>query len=140
MVPFIVDNIGLISCFAMGSNVMVSITGLLKMAAWTEHAMSSKMARYIDMFDRMGLEREGLENYARSYRDESRHALMAWIACLALSMAAGFVPWALGGKLAALLSSIPAAAVSIRCIVMAVKDVADVRDALAESGLDAPEA
>lgn len=140
MAPFIADNIGLVSCLAVASDVMVSVMGLLKMAAWTEHGMSSKMTRYIDRFSRMGIDREGLDTYARSYRDESRHALMCWIVCLVVSMAAGLVPWAFGAGTAVFLSSIPAVAVSIRCIVMAVRDVADVQDVLAATGLDIPEA
>lgn len=140
MAPFIADNIGLVSCLAVASDVMVSVMGLLKMAAWTEHGMSSKMSRYIDRFGKMGIDREGLDTYARSYRDESRHALMSWVACLAVSMAAGLVPWAFSAGTAILLSSIPAVAVSIRCIVMAVRDVADVRDVLVDTGLGTPTA
>ena len=140
MAPFIADNIGLVSCLAVASDVMVSVMGLFKMAAWTEHGMQSKMARYIDRFGKMGIDREGLDTYARSYRDESRHALMCWMACLAVSMVAGLVPRAFGAGTAVLLFSVPSAAVSIRCIVMAVKDMADIRDVLAETGIGAPNA
>ena len=140
MVPFITENINLVSCLAMTSEAMIAILGLLKMAVWTEHGMSSKMARYIDRFGKMGVGDDGLETYARSYRDESRHALVCWIVCLAVSMVAGLVPWAFGAGTAVLLLSVPAVAVSIRCIVMAVRDVADVRDVLVDTGLGTPTA
>ena len=34
------------------------------------------MSRYIDRFGKMGIDREILEVYARSYLDESRNALI----------------------------------------------------------------
>lgn len=140
MVPFITGNIDLVSCTAMTFDAAVATMGLLRMAAWTEHDMSSRMSRYIDMFGKMGLDREILEVYARSYRDESRNTLICWIVCLAASMAAGLVPWARGAGVAALLTSVVAAAVSIRCIVMAARDMADIRDVLAETDLGTPAA
>lgn len=135
MVPFITGDIDLVSCLAVAYNAAVATMGLLKMAAWTEHGMSSRMSKYIDRFGRMGIDREILDVYALSYRDESRNALVCWIVGLAISMAAGLVPWARGAGMAVLLSSVPAAAVSIRCIVMAVKDMADIRDVMAETDL-----
>ncbi|WP_286168534.1 hypothetical protein [Eggerthella sp. AM16-19] len=114
--------------------------GFLKMVAWTEHGMSSRMSRYIDRFGKMGIDREILEVYARSYLDESRNALICWIVGLAITMAVGIVIWAHDVGVAVLLTSVVAAAVSIRCIVMAVRDVADIRDVLAETDLGTPTA
>ena len=83
----------------------------------------------------MGIDREILEVYARSYLDESRNALICWIVGLAITMAVGIVIWAHDVGAVVLLTSVVAAAVSIRCIVMAVRDVADIRDVLAEIDL-----
>lgn len=140
MVPFITGNIDLVSCTAMTFDAAVATMGLLRMAAWTEHDMSSRMSRYIDRFGKMGIDREILEVYARSYLDESRNALICWIVGLAITMAVGIVIWAHDVGVAVLLTSVVAAAVSIRCIVMAVRDVADIRDVLAETDLGTPTA
>lgn len=59
---------------------------------------------------------------------------------LAITMAVGIVIWAHDVGAAVLLTSVVAAAVSIRCIVMAVRDVADIRDVLAETDLGTPTA
>ena len=131
MAPFISENIDLVPCMAMA----IATMGFLKMVAWTEHGMSSRMSRYIDRFGKMGIDREILEVYARSYLDESRNALICWIVGLAITMAVGIVIGAV-----VLLTSVVAAAVSIRCIVMAVRDVADIRDVLAEIDLGTPTA
>lgn len=140
MESFITGNIDLVSCLAVAYDAAIVVQGLLKMVAWTEHGMSSRMSRHIDMFGKMGIDREILDVYERSYRDESRDALICWIAALAISVVAGIVPWARGAGVAFALSSVPAVAVSIRCIVMAVRDMADVRDVLAETGLGTPDA
>lgn len=140
MAPFITENIDLVSCMAMAYDAAIATMGLLKMAAWNEHDMSSRMSRYIDKFGKMGIDREILEVYARSYLDESRNALICWIVGLVITMAVGIVIWARGVGVAVLLTSVVAAAVSIRCIVMAVRDMADIRDALAETDLGAPTA
>ena len=87
-----------------------------------------------------GIDREILEVYARSYLDESRNALICWIVGLAITMAVGIVIWAHDVGAVVLLTSVVAAAVSIRCIVMAVRDVADIRDVLAEIDLGTPTA
>ena len=134
MAPFISENIDLVPCMA------IATMGFLKMVAWTEHDMSSRMSRYIDRFGKMGIDREILEVYARSYLDESRNALICWIVGLAITMAVGIVIWAHDVGVAVLLTSVVAAAVSIRCIVMAVRDVADIRDVLAETDLGTPTA
>ena len=134
MAPFISENIDLVPCMAMAFNAA------MKMVAWTEHGMSSRMSRYIDRFGKMGIDREILEVYARSYLDESRNALICWIVGLAIAMAVGIVIWAHDVGVAVLLTSVVAAAVSIRCIVMAVRDVADIRDVLAETDLGTPTA
>ena len=55
-------------------------------------------------------------------------------------MAVGIVIWAHDVGVAVLLTSVVAAAVSIRCIVMAVRDVTDIRDVLAETDLGTPTA
>lgn len=52
----------------------------------------------------------------------------------------GIVIWAHDVGVAVLLTSVVAAAISIRCIVMAVRDVADIRDVLAETDLGTPTA
>ena len=129
MAPFISENIDLVPCMAMAFNAAIATMGFLKMVAWTEHGMSSRMSRYIDRFGKMGIDREILEVYARSYLDESRNALICWIVGLAITIG-----------VAILLTSVVAAAVSIRCIVMAVRDVADIRDVLAETDLGTPTA
>ena len=136
MAPFISENIDLVPCMAMAFNAAIATMGFLKMVAWTEHGMSSRMSRYIDRFGKMGIDREILEVYARSYLDESRNALICWIVGLAITMAVGIVIWAHDVGVA----SVVAAAVSIRCIVMAVRDVADIRDVLAETDLGTPTA
>ena len=138
MAPFM--KISLVPCMAMAFNAAIATMGFLKMVAWTEHGMSSRMSRYIDRFGKMGIDREILEVYARSYLDESRNALICWIVGLAITMAVGIVIWAHDVGVAALLTSVVAAAVSIRCIVMAVRDVADIRDVLAETDLGTPTA
>ena len=145
MAPFISENIDLVPCMAMAFNAAIATMGFLKMVAWTEHGMSSRMSRYIDRFGKMGIDREILEVYARSYLDESRNALICWIVGLAITMAVGIVAvgiviWAHDVGVAVLLTSVVAAAVSIRCIVMAVRDVADIRDVLAEIDLGTPTA
>lgn len=140
MAPFISENIDLVPCMAMAFNAAIATMGFLKMVAWTEHGMSSRMSRYIDRFGKMGIDREILEVYARSYLDESRNALICWIVGLAITMAVGIVIWAHDVGVAVLLTSVVAAAVSIRCIVMAVRDVADIRDVLAEIDLGTPTA
>ena len=153
MAPFISENIDLVPCMAMAFNAAIATMGFLKMVAWTEHGMSSRMSRYIDrflldqdggligsLFGKMGVDREILEVYAQSYLDESRNALICWIVGLAITMAVGIVIWAHDVGAAVLLTSVVAAAVSIRCIVMAVRDVADIRDVLAETDLGTPTA
>ena len=135
MVPFISENIDLVPCMAMAFNAAIATMGFLKMVTWTEHDMSSRMSRYIDRFGKMGM-----EVYAQSYLDESRNALICWIVGLVITMAVGMVIWARGIGVAVLLTSVVAAAVSIRCIVMAVRDVADIRDVLAETDLGTPTA
>lgn len=140
MVPFISENIDLVPCMAMAFNAAIATMGFLKMVTWTEHDMSSRMSRYIDRFGKMGIDREILEVYAQSYLDESRNALICWIVGLVITMAVGMVIWARGIGAAVLLTSVVAAAVSIRCIVMAVRDVADIRDVLAETDLGTPTA
>ena len=140
MVPFISENIDLVPCMAMAFNAAIATMGFLKMVTWTEHDMSSRMSRYIDRFGKMGIDLEILEVYAQSYLDESRNALICWIVGLVITMAVGIVIWARGVGVAVLLTSVVAAAVSIRCIVMAVRDMADIRDALAETDLGAPTA
>ena len=77
----------------MAFNAAIATMGFLKMVAWTEHGMSSWMSRYIDRFGKMGIDREILEVYARSYLDESRNALICWIVGLAITMAVGIVIW-----------------------------------------------
>ena len=139
MAPFISENIDLVPCMAMAFNAAIATMGFLKMVAWTEHGMSSRMSRYIDRFGKMGIDREILEVYARSYLDESRNALICWIVGLAITMAVGIVIWAHDVGAVVLLTSVVAAAVSIRCIVMAVRDVADIRDVLAEIDLRHPD-
>ena len=136
MAPFISENIDLVPCMAMAFNAAIATMGFLKMVAWTEHGMSSRMSRY----GKMGIDREILEVYARSYLDESRNALICWIVGLAITMAVGIVIWAHDVGAVVLLTSVVAAAVSIRCIVMAVRDVADIRDVLAEIDLGTPTA
>lgn len=140
MAPFISENIDLVPCMAIAFNAAIATMGFLKMVAWTEHGMSARMSRYIDRFGKMGIDREILEVYARSYLDESRNALICWIVGLAITMAVGIVLWAHDVGVAILLTSVVAAAVSIRCIVMAVRDVADIRDVLAETDLSTPTA
>lgn len=88
----------------------------------------------------MGIDREILEVYAAivSRRVAQRaHLLDRWprhhYGC-------GIVIWAHDVGVAVLLTSVVAAAVSIRCIVMAVRDVADIRDVLAEIDLGTPTA
>ena len=135
MAPFISENIDLVPCMAMAFNAAIATMGFLKMVAWTEHGMSSRMSRYIDRFGKMGIDREILEVYARS-----RNALICWIVGLAITMAVGIVIWAHDVGAVVLLTSVVAAAVSIRCIVMAVRDVADIRDVLAETDLGTPTA
>ena len=126
MAPFISENIDLVPCMAMAFNAAIATMGFLKMVAWTEHGMSSRMSRYIDRFGKMGIDREILE--------------VCWIVGLAITMAVGIVIWAHDVGVAVLLTSVVAAAVSIRCIVMAVRDVADIRDVLAEIDLGTPTA
>lgn len=81
-----------------------------------------------------------MEVYAQSYLDESRNALICWIVGLVITMAVGIVIWARGIGVAVLLTSVVAAAVSIRCIVMAVRDMADIRDVLVKTDLGTPTA
>ena len=111
MAPFISENIDLVPCMAMAFNAAIATMGFLKMVAWTEHGMSSRMSRYIDRFGKMGIDREILEVYARSYLDESRNALICWIVGLAITMAVGIVVWAHDVGVAVLLTSVVAAAV-----------------------------
>ena len=58
MAPFISENIDLVPCMAMAFNAAIATMGFLKMVAWTEHGMSSRMSRYIDRFGKMGIDRE----------------------------------------------------------------------------------
>lgn len=140
MAPFISENIDLVPCMAMAFNAAIATMGFLKMVAWTEHGMSSRMSRYIDRFGKMASTARFWRSMPRSYLDESRNALICWIVGLAITMAVGIVIWAHDVGVAVLLTSVVAAAVSIRCIVMAVRDVADIRDVLAEIDLGTPTA
>lgn len=45
MAPFISVKISLVPCMAMAFNAAIATMGFLKMVAWTEHGMSSRMSR-----------------------------------------------------------------------------------------------